>query len=258
VYFTLKTLVRTLILPPASPLILAWIGAMLVRRRWRSGWLLLAGGLASLWLFCTPFVADSLSAWAERYPALDPSRPTGAQAIVILAGGGQRLQAPEYAGPVSDSLSLERVAYGAFLAKRTSLPVLVTGTDEETTSMQATLSRNFGVQTRWVENRSRDTYQNAHFSARLVRGAGIRRIILVTTSTHEWRAAHEFTDAGFEVVPAPEGMLSRREFGVFRFVPAATALVRSNAAVYELIGEQARRLQAALGVRERFDTSRVR
>jgi hypothetical protein len=30
-------------------------------------------------------------------------------------------------------------------------------------------------------------------------------------------------------------------------------LARSNAALYELIGEPMRRLQAALGIRERFD-----
>ena len=79
--------------------------------------------------------------------------------------------------------------------------------------------------------------------------SGIRRIILVTSSAHEWRAAHEFMDAGFDVVPAPAGVSAARETGVFRFVPSAAALGRSYTAVYELIGEPVRRFLAAIGVR---------
>ena len=75
----------------------------------------------------------------------------------------------------------------------------------------------------------------------------------MTSSTHEWRAVHEFMGVGLEVVPAPAGVLAVREQGLFRYVPSASGLMRSNAAVYELIGEPMRRLQAALGVREKFD-----
>jgi hypothetical protein len=48
-------------------------------------------------------------------------------------------------------------------------------------------------------------------------------------------------------------VLAARELGIFKFVPGPTALWRSNGAIYELVGEPMRRLQAALGVRERFD-----
>jgi uncharacterized SAM-binding protein YcdF (DUF218 family) len=121
--------------------------------------------------------------------------------------------------------------------------------------MSETLSRNFAVAPRWIERNSRDTYENAQLSARILLPAGVKRIVLVTSSAHEWRAAHEFMAAGFDVVPAPAGVLGYREPGMFRFIPSAGALLRSHAAVYELIGEPMRRLQAALGVRERFDRS---
>ena len=119
--------------------------------------------------------------------------------------------------------------------------------------MSATLSRNLGVKPRWIEGNSRDTYENAQLSARILLAEGIKRIVLVTSSAHEWRAAHEFMAAGFVVVPAPAGVLDARETGVFRFIPDPDALLRSHAAVYELLGEPMRRLQATLGVRERFD-----
>jgi len=253
VYFVLKALVRGFILPPGAPLLLAVLGAWQISRRRRFGWPLLVVGLGSVWLLCTPIVADQLSRVAERYPALDLRKPTGAQAVVILGGGGERMDAPEYSGPAPESLLLERLAYGAYVARRTSLPVLVSGTGTEAITMQTSLSRDFGITTRWVENQSRDTFENAQFSAKLLAAAGIRRVIVVTSSTHEWRAVHEFMGAGFEVVPAPAGMLASREGGVFRFVPSAAGLLRSNVAVYELIGEPMRRLQAALGVREKLD-----
>jgi uncharacterized SAM-binding protein YcdF (DUF218 family) len=119
--------------------------------------------------------------------------------------------------------------------------------------MRTTLSRDLGVPARWVEDQSLDTYQNARFSVRLLRANGVKRIILVTSSTHIWRAAHEFQQAGLDVVPAPSGVWAPRELGVFRFVPSPSALLRSNLAIYELIGEPARKLQSALGVRERLD-----
>jgi uncharacterized SAM-binding protein YcdF (DUF218 family) len=252
-YFVLKSVVRTLLLPPAAPLILAAIGAVLMRRHRRTGGVLLTVGLISLWLFATPIVADAVSHLAEHYPALDLSKPTNAQAIVILGGGGVREFAPEYGGPSAENVLLERLSYGAFVARRTGLPILVSGAPSEAIVMRTSLLRDFGTSTRWTENQSRDTYENARFSARILSAEGIKRIILVTGSAHLWRAAHEFQSVGLDVVPAPAGVRAPREPGALRFVPEAAALMRSSAAVYELIGEPARRVQAALGVRERFE-----
>lgn len=252
-YFALKSLLRALILPPASPLILTLIGAFVIWRHRRVGWVIFASGFASLWLLCTPIVADGLNVLAQRSPALDPTQPVDAQAVVILGGGSDRFRAPEYAGPIVEGVLLERVTLGAFLAKHYSLPAVISGSEMEATTMTATLERNFGVTPRWVERHSRDTFENAQFSARMLFPAGIRRIVLVTSSTHACRATQEFRAAGFEVIPAPIGLYGRREIGVFRYIPNPSGLERSNAALYELIGEPVRQLLAALGVRERFD-----
>jgi uncharacterized SAM-binding protein YcdF (DUF218 family) len=253
-YFFWKSFFREMLLPPAGPLILALIGVVLIWRHRRIGWWLLDAGLISLWLFSTPVVADQLLRWTEHYPPLDLSQPTNAQAIVILGGGGQRGLAPEYGGPAAEHALLERLSYGAFVARRTRLPVLVTGAPGESVAMRAVLERDFGIVPQWVEGESADTYENAHFSARMLRAAGIHRIILVTSVSHIWRASHEFEGVGFDVVPAPEGFVVTKERDPLRFVPGPEALTRSNAAVYELLGEPARRVFEALGLRERFDT----
>jgi len=63
----------------------------------------------------------------------------------------------------------------------------------------------------------------------------------------------EFKGAGFAVLPAPAGVWFTREYGVFQYLPSASALQRSYSAVYELIGEPMRRLLSAGGVREKLD-----
>jgi uncharacterized SAM-binding protein YcdF (DUF218 family) len=247
-FILLKSLARNLFLPPAGPLILAVIGLLLVSRRRKLGGALVVTGVAALWLCATPVVADVLMNMAERYPSLDPAKPVNAQAVVILGGGGVR-DAPEFGGPAAEGETLYRLAYGAFVARRTSLPILVTGTAEEAVAMSTTLSRDLGVRARWIENQSGDTFENARFSARLLRADGIHRIIVVTSASHEWRAAHEFMAAGFEVIPAPVGGDVPRAKGVMGFVPLPTALERSYSACYELIGEPVRELMAALRLR---------
>jgi uncharacterized SAM-binding protein YcdF (DUF218 family) len=252
---TLKSLLRTLILPPSGPLLLAFAGAWLAcagraPRARRAGWALLATALLSLWLVATPWMSGLLSQAAQRSPALDLAQPVTAQAIVILAGGVARNMAPEYGGePAVAGGLLERVTYGAFLAHRTALPVLVTGTAREVQSMRVTLARDFGVQVRWVEDRARDTFENAQFSSQLLRTAGITRVLLVTDAAHEWRASAEFTSAGIAVVPAPVRVWAPVPFGLFSVVPSSVALLQSTEAVYEILGDLARRVMATLHVR---------
>ncbi len=176
----LKTVLKGLILPPAGPLLVAVLGLLLLKRRPLMARALLILGLGSLWLLSTPIVSDVLTGLAEHYPPLDWRRAADAQAIVILGGGGQRTFAPEYAGPAAEPVLLERLNYGAFVARKTGLPILVTGFRIEASAMQATLQRNFALEPRWVDDQAYDTFQNASNSARLLRADGVHRIVLVT------------------------------------------------------------------------------
>jgi uncharacterized SAM-binding protein YcdF (DUF218 family) len=240
----IKPLLRNLLLPPAGPLLLAGIGLLLLRRRPRLARALLAVGLGSLWLLSLPIVADALTRLTEHYPPLDLARPTQAEAIVILGGGGQRAYAPEYGGPAVEPLLLERLAYGAYVARHTGLPLLVTGFGVEAAAMRDSLARNFALEVRWVDDRAFDTFENARNSAQLLRADGVQRIVLVTSSSHLWRAVHEFTASGMQVVAAPVGVLAMREVGLSRYLPDPGALLRSYSASYELIGEPVRQLLA--------------
>ena len=236
----LKTLLKNLILPPAGPLLLALLGLALLKVRPRLGKIFLLAGLASLWLLATPIVSDALTGLVELYPPLDFRQAANAQAIVILGGGGQRPFAPEYQGPAAEPLLLERLSYGAYVAKKTGLPILVTGFSIEARAMHDSLQRNFGVETRWIDAEAYDTFQNARNSARILAADNVHRIVLVTRATHMRRSVQEFADAGFDVVPAPVGILAMRDFSVLRYIPDPEALLRSHMAIYELIGEPVR------------------
>jgi uncharacterized SAM-binding protein YcdF (DUF218 family) len=244
-----KTLAKAIIFPPAGLLLLAVLGLFLLKRRPGLARACLILALGSLWLLCTPWVSDVLTALAEHYPPLDLRNTGGAQAIVILGGGGQRAFAPEYGGPAAEPLLLERLSFGAYIARKTGLPILVTGYHIEAIAMRDTLQRNFDTPVRWLDDQAYDTFENARNSVRLLEADEVHRIVLVTHATHMWRSVHEFAGTGIEVVPAPVGILTERELGVLRFIPRADALARSNVALNELAGERVRILLAALHLR---------
>jgi uncharacterized SAM-binding protein YcdF (DUF218 family) len=244
-----KSFVRELLLPPGGLLLLAFLGLLLLSRHARLGRALLLIALLSLWLLATPVFAHVLRRLAEHYPALDLNQLGGAQAIVILGGGGQRALAPEYGEPAANAVLLERLAYGAYVARRTGLPILVSGNGIEAIAMRQTLRRNFDLEPRWLDAQSYDTFENARDSVALLKHEGIERIVLVTSATHMWRAVHEFIAAGVAVLPAPEGMIESRHSGVLQYVPSADGLTQSYEASYELVGEPVRMLLAASHLR---------
>ena len=243
-----RTLLKGLMLP-AAPLLLATLGVLLIRRRPLLARACLILGLGSLWLLSTPVVSDAVTRLAEQYPPLELQDTAGAQAIVILGGGGQRAFAPEYGGPAAEPLLLERLSYGAYIARKTGLPILVTGFRIEAAAMQATLKRNFGIDAHWVDDSAYDTFENARNSVRLLLPEGVNRVVLVTHATHMRRSVREFTAAGIEVVPAPVGIFAERDPGILGYVPSVGALLRAHIAIHELLGEPVRAFLAASHLR---------
>jgi uncharacterized SAM-binding protein YcdF (DUF218 family) len=107
--------------------------------------------------------------------------------------------------------------------------------------MRETLEREFGVPVRWTEDRSRNTHENAQFSAARLERDGVKRVVLVAHGIDMRRARAEFTAAGLEVVPAPTYVPVDGPFELTDLVPNAGALQASYYALYELLANLVRR-----------------
>jgi len=238
--FLLKKLLVAWIFPPMGPVLLTLAGLFLLwRRRHRLGAFCILLGQGVLGALALPAVSGLLLHSLERYPPLPETALGRAQAIVILGGGIYR-DAPEYGNDSLAGPALERVRYGAHLAQRSQLPVLtsggsVFGGEAEAKVMQRVLAKEYRVSVRWPEDRSRDTRENALYSAELLRRDGIQRIALVSNAWHLARAIPLFEAQGLTVLPAPTVFNTAGE-GVEAWLPSAHALQQSMIAIKEWVG----------------------
>ena len=248
--FLLKKALTALVLPPTGPLLIALLGLVVLARHPRSGRALAWFGLSLLLVLSLPTVSASLMYLLDHEPALDLQHAEKAQAIVIL-GGGVRRNALEYGGDTLGRLTLERVRYGARVARQTGLPVLVTGGvvyggTAEALLMQRALEEEYGVKVRWVERQSRNTHENAVNTGRILSGAGVSHIILVAHSMDMPRARAELAAAGLEVIAAatgiPHGPFASEPDSLLELLPSVGALQGSYYALYELLAAAMRRL----------------
>jgi len=235
----LTNFIAELLLPPLGLLVLGVCGLALLKRRARTGRAMLAASLAMLWLLSTPIVADALLDGLKP-PFVTPTG-TAAEAIVIL-GGGRNKGTLDYGGDTLGRYTLERVRYGAKLARTLDKPVLVTGGKpdggalSEGELMRASLEGEFATPVKWVEDRSNNTRENARFSAELLKRDGVGRIYLVTHAWHLPRAMPEFAAMGLEVVAAGTGYAADTAITPFDFLPSAAALKNSRNACHEWLG----------------------
>jgi uncharacterized SAM-binding protein YcdF (DUF218 family) len=238
------TVAKHVVLPPVS---LGWLLLAALwqwRRRPRLARTLTGFALVFGWLMAMPIVGEEL--FDHLAIRGEPERYSQAQAIVILGGGRKRVLAADGKTLLDShpgSFTLERLREGARIARRTGLPVLVSAgnPDEklptEAAVMKASLEQDFGIVPRWVEDRSRNTAENAQFSARILEAAGIRRVIVVTSGFHLRRALVEFRGTGLEVIPAaapPVGAAGPFQWG--DLLPNASTLMRCHYALHEWLG----------------------
>lgn len=238
-----NTVAGALLLPPLNLILLCALGLLLRSRGPRLGLTLSILALAALALCSTRFGATLfISPLEKRNPPLQLSDAAGAQAIVVL-GGGRISNAPEYAGrDIPSSPTLHRVRYAATLYRATHLPVLVSGGQpdgaavSEANVMAHVLREDFSVPVRWLEQASNNTAENAQLSARILRDAGVRRILLVTDAMHMARAKQVFTQVGLEVVAAPTIFLANARSTPADFVPSSQWLQQTSYALHEWLG----------------------
>lgn len=237
-FYTVKAL-SALLKPPGSFAVLMLLTALTARRRPRLARGLGFGGAALILALSAGRVSDALLASLSRYPPVDGLQLRDVQAIVILGGGVQRDLA-DYGGGTVTPLALERLRYGARLARESDLPVLVTdgalNGRRPGAQYMAEALLDWGVHAHWIEPRALTTYDNARYAWDMLAPEGIDRVALVSHGWHLPRAVAIFERVGFQVVPAPTLVVRNRQAEPLDWLPDVFAFERSMVALYEYLG----------------------
>ena len=242
-----RYLLKALALPPAINIIILLLALLFLGRWRRLRMVTIFLSSVSLVLLSMPVVTQLLAKQIEIYPPLNVQEinPENYQAIVIL-GAGRIRHALEYDGQDSPtSLELERLRYGAYLQRKTGIPILTTGGDvsgegrpAEADFMARVLEREFFATVRWKEGRSRTTKENAEYTMVLANKQGINKVLLVTHAWHMPRAMYSFQQVGLQATAAPTRFESREHDtgSLFDYLPTASALHDSALLIHEILG----------------------
>jgi uncharacterized SAM-binding protein YcdF (DUF218 family) len=183
-------------------LLTAAVGLLRGFRSHRRGrWLLLGTfvGLAAMswepfsWLFSSPLES----------PYLQRPNANSGQAIVILSGA---IDPPHWYRPYSvlGRDTFRRCLKAAWLYRSgLRVPMLATGAGAAEPMADFLASQGVPRQAIWTENASRNTHENAMYSAPILKAHGIRNVVLVTEAKAMLRAARSFEKYGVAVVPSP-------------------------------------------------------
>jgi uncharacterized SAM-binding protein YcdF (DUF218 family) len=98
------------------------------------------------------------------------------------------------------------------------------------------LAEEFAAPARWIEDRSATTWENAAFSAVLLRADGIGAVQVVTHGWHMRRSLLAFRRAGLPAAAAPSHLSGPARLDFASFVPSAQAWSDSRYAMHEWIG----------------------
>lgn len=182
----------------------------------------------------------------ERFPPWDASRgmPNG---IICLGGALDTVVSPER-GEVALNEAAERMTAIAELAQRYPQARIVFtggsgrlvygGTTTEA-ELAARLFASFGIAKERVtlEDKSRDTLENARFTRELVNPKPGERWLLVTSAHHMPRSVGLFRAAGFPVEAFPVDYRTRGAVDLLRpFSPLSDGLRRTDTAMREWVG----------------------
>ena len=229
----------SLILPPASLIIIMAAGFLIIGLRRGLGRLLIAVGFLLLYLLSiSPISSALLKPLEASFPPWKGGQ-VKADAIVVLGGGVRDLTWLALPSEPSCS-SNERVVKGVTIYRKHHLPLVFmggngdpSGTRSPDADAMARMALELGVSAKdvKVENKSRNTLESSKALKGMIKGSDI---ILVTSAFHLKRASAMFTKQGFRVMPAPAAYRYEHEkITFFSFIPHAGTLADSSTAISE-------------------------
>ena len=173
--------------------------------------------LLIIYLYFLPITYAIPLYWLEKDFFHNRYNNQEAQAIVVL-GAGLRENSIMQQPNLNPSL-LERVRFGAFLQRKTNLPILVSGRGSypkvsEAEVMKQVLEDEFHAYVDFVEDESDSTLENAKFTVAILKEHHIKRIFLVSNSWHLKRANYLFEKYAeeIEIIPIADFAYASKKF----------------------------------------------
>ena len=216
-----------------------------ILRRRRIAALLAACGIA--WVLFWSLPASTL--WAgghleQRYPYRPPDALPSAQAIVVL-GGSTANNRPNWFEPYDKRSTIARVDTAADLYHAGRAPLIIVsgaaldGTVSEAQIMANNL-RQQGVPEEAIiqESESLTTYENALYTARLLKERGLNRVLVVTSALLMPRAMGVFQKQQIDAVAgsSPPQIIVPEDTTFSFWQPNAHVLSASRSVVKEYVG----------------------
>jgi len=247
-YFFSKTL--SVFITPAGWLVATLLFALFTKKPARRR-VAVGVALAIFWMFGNTFLVNEL-ALAWEYPPTSVPTDSSARIAVVLTGG---MTNGETAVPDSRFLldrEADRAGQALYLYKQGAVEyILISGGNGDLPFNRSVVQDENEATTRFLrtagvrageilyENKSRNTYENAVFTARFLRErANTNRCVLVTSAWHMRRAVGCFQKAGVIVTPFPGSFRSHpRTFVPGEWLlPNAQAFFEAHVLVREMIG----------------------
>ena len=232
-----------LLLEPGNLLFVALVVAAVLMRPHRLRWPLraLCVLFAAIWL--TPLADALLGPLEDAYPR--PNLPARIDGIVVLGGWEDIPPAAARGGVLATGEGAERLIVAAGLARRypEARIVFTGGTgDPRFPNLKETIVVNeavaeLGLATDriLIEDRSRNTAENAVFSYQMVRPKRNEVWVLVTSASHMRRAKRCFDKLDWPVIPYPCDYRSTPGWW-FRDRKIVDPIGRFSGAMYEWVG----------------------
>jgi len=217
--FLFSKIVLFFVQPGVWLLILLGIGAALLWTRWRRAgrYLLSATVLFALTISVLPVGAAMVAALEDRFPAVRALTPP-VDGIIVLGGAVNQFITRDRGQPALKK-NAERMTEFVALANRFPTARLafsggsasVFDQDVKETEVARLFFARMGLDAARVvyEDDSRNTYENAVFSRRLLRPRPGERWVLVTSAAHMPRAIGAFRKAGWDPLPYPVDYTTR-------------------------------------------------
>jgi uncharacterized SAM-binding protein YcdF (DUF218 family) len=242
--FIFKKILTAFLLPPGIFIVLLLFSGLwfLFKKNWKAGIINCLIGFF-MWLLSISPVADAMIRGLESGLKI-PENPNGD--VIILLGGGVYDKVPDLSGigaPSEDMLG--RIITAVRLQKKLDVHVIISGgivfkgREAEAPIVKRFLT-DLGVPDKKViiEDKSRDTIENARYTAEICKRFRYKRPLLVTSAYHMQRSVLSFKKVNMDVIPFPANFKTwkNKKYRWEYYLPDAHDLRWTSIAMHEYLG----------------------